>query len=217
MRLLGVFVVFAGCHSGSMAMPDAKIGGDDAPSAGLGIFVAWESNPSLPGPVSQDLTVSDVTFQLKSFQLLGDAGDAIRSKYLLTWSSLTEPLEESFPDAPAGVYSKVTLDFGGSIVDYSYQIHGTWKDDFGGGGGRAPRPFKIEDHAPLTAVLDLSTTLVAAGSAEVAIRLGLADALKGIDFHKVNTDEGVLVLDEDNPDQLNPFRSRLQRAFQIDN
>jgi hypothetical protein len=210
MRLLGVLVIFTACHGGGMEAPDASAGDADGSDHGLGILVAWQASPALPGALNDKITISDVSFQLKNFQLLADAGGATHAKYLLTWSSLTEPPQDSFPDAPAGVYSKVSLDMGGTLVDYAYQLHGTWKDD-----GNEARQFLIEDHAPFTVDLDCHKVLVAAGSAELAVRIDLRDALNGVDFDRVEEQDNVLVLDNGNAPQLGLFRDRLQRAFKI--
>jgi hypothetical protein len=210
MRLLGILVVFAACHSGGMAGPDASAGGDVS-DQGLGIFVAWDASPPLPGPVSDKITVTDVSFQLKSFQLVADAGGGTHTKYFLTWSSLSEPSVDAFPDAPAGVYSKVSLDMGGTLVDYAYQVRGTWKDD-----GNEPKQFLIEDHAPFTVDLDCHKVLMAAGSAKLAVRMDLRDTLNGIDFDRLEEHDDMLVLDNGNALQLGPFRDRLQHAFDID-
>jgi hypothetical protein len=216
MRLLGVLVVFAGCHGGGMATPDAGAGSgsSDASSGRLGLFVAWEMNPSLPGALSDSIMVSDVELQLRNFQLVGDAGNATRSKYLLTWNDVTEPLEDTFPDAPAGVYSKVAIDMGSTgLATYTYQILGMWRGD-----PQVPAtPFKIEDHSPLTILLPCDRTLTAAGSSEVAVRIDLRAAVSSIAFNKLDSSDGVLVLDDGNPDELDDFRQRLQDAFRIEN
>jgi hypothetical protein len=209
MRLLGILVVFAACHPGGMEGPDASAGGDGS-DQGLGIFVAWEASPPLPGPVSDKITVTDVSFQLKSLQLVADAGGGTHTKYFLTWSSLSEPPVDAFPDAPAGVYSKVSLDMGGTLIDYAYQVRGIWKGD-----GDGPKQFLIEDHAPFTVDLDCHKVLMAAGSAKLAVRIDLRDTLNGIGFDQLDEHDNMLVLDNGNVLEMGPFRDRLQRAFGI--
>jgi hypothetical protein len=212
MRLIGTLLVFAACQSDGTKVvidaPDATAGS----SATLGLFVAWEANPPLPGALSNRLTVADVTLQLKDLQAVGDAGNAMRAKYLLTWSSVTTPEDDAFPDAPAGVYSRITFDLGGSLVSYAYQIHGSWTDN----DDQPQQPFLIEDPAPLSISVGCDATLAAASSTQIAVRVDLRDAINAIDFRRVTPRNGVLVVDATNPTELGAFRDRLGRAFKIE-
>jgi hypothetical protein len=212
MRLIGVPFLFGlgACHAGSTAVPDtpAGPGGDDA-QHGLGMFVSWNADPALPGPLNDKLTVSEVTFQIDHFQIVADAGSVTRSHYQLAWDGMTTPKQDTFPDAPPGVYSKITLSmmnssFGGD----TFLIRGTWRDNGG------PRPFEIHDRNPLSLSFDCDETLSAAGSTTIAIRVDLEDALEGVNFKNLDVDNGVLEL-HDGPELMN-FRGRLQRAFDLD-
>src|SRR5512144_1663747 len=129
MRWTGVMLVFAGCNFSSTTRHDAPgEAGHDA-QRGLGMFVDCNASPTLPGPLSDKMSVSDATFQLDHFQIVADAGSVTRSKYLLAWDGAPPP-QEAFPDAAPGVYSKITLDMmGGSFGDYAYRIDGTWRDN----------------------------------------------------------------------------------------
>jgi len=86
MRSIGILLVlvFAGCHVGSAAQLDAPDKPGDGAQHSLGMFVRWRASPTLPGPLSDKLVVSDATFQLDHFQIVADAGSVTRSKYLLT-------------------------------------------------------------------------------------------------------------------------------------
>jgi len=214
MRSIGVLLVFAACHSGGAATPDSAPEHDAAPPQALGLVVAWSAKPSLPGAVSAELVVSDATFQISSFELIGDAGPGdertTRSKYLLTWDSGGGPRHDTFPDAPVGMYSKITVNMAsGTLGALAYQIHGTWRD------GGVTRPFKIEDRFALRATLDCDQMLAAAGSTTIPISVELADAISSVDFkHLVVDDDGVLSLITGNP-QLLAFRDRLSKGFKI--
>lgn len=207
MRWLGVMLVFAGCNFSSTTRPDAP----GEPGRGLGMFVDWNANPTLPGPLSDTLVVSEATFQLDHFQIVADAGSVTRTKYLLSWGQGAMPTRDEFPDAPPGVYSKVALVMtGGNFGDDAYKIHGMWRDS-----SNTLKPFEIHDHGPLSISFDCDAMLAAAGSATIAIRVDLRDAISGIDFTNVDEEDGVLDLHDGQA--LLDFRSRLQDAFKLDN
>ena len=209
MRSIGILLVFAGCDVGSTAQLDAPVRPDDGAQHGLGMFVRWHASPTLPGSLSDKLVVMEATFQLDHFQIVADAGSVTRSKYLLTWNGGGPPQEE-FPDAPPGVYSKVTLDMmGGSFGDYAYQIRGMWRD------GGIPKPFEIRDSTPLSISFNCNETLQAAGSAMIGIGVDLRDSLGQIDFKNVDEDDGVLEIHDGT--ELAGVRSRLLQAFTLDN
>jgi hypothetical protein len=212
MRLIGALLVFVGCHSGGAATPDSSVEPDGQPQR-LGMFVGWEASPALPGALSDKLTVSDATFNVFYFQVVGDAGSDARTahaKYPLAWRAGTTPGREAFYDAPAGVYSKVTLNLmGGSFGENAFQIQGTVRDN------GMLKPFRIEDRMPLNIAFYFNrTTLMAAGSVSLAIQLDLRDAVNGINFKNVDEDDGVLEVHEG--PELAGFRERLQHAFKVD-
>jgi len=213
MRLIGVLLMVAGCQFSGTAEPDAPGGPGGDGAHDLGMFVTWKANPPIPGTLSDKLTVSDATFQVDHFQIVADAGNVMRTKYLLAWnpaSTPTTPSEDAFPDAPPGMYSKVSLVMmTGSFGDYAYQIHGTWRDN------GMSQNFEIRDRAPLTIGFDCTEMLGAAGSATLRIRLDLRDALSGIDFRNVEQEDGMLELSDGQ--ELLALRSRLMSAFQLDN
>jgi hypothetical protein len=173
------------------------------------MFVTWKADPAIPGTLSDKLTVSDATFQIDHLQIVADAGNVMRTKYLLAWDSTSTPKEDAFPDAPPGMYSKVTLAMiPGGMGSYAYQIHGTWKDS-----GQT-KNFEIRDSAALSIGFDCNEMLAAAGSATIAIKLDLRDALNGIDFRNVDEEDGVLELNDGQ--ELFAFRGRLMNAFKLD-
>jgi hypothetical protein len=213
MRFLGVLIVFAGCQNGGAATPDTPAGTDDGSQHGLGMFVSWNARPALPGMVSDKLTISEATFQLNHFQIVADSGGAMHSRYLLSWSAGMAPATEVFHDAPAGVYSKATLDIGGTLLDHAYEIRGIWTDDKG-----ASWTYKIEDESPITITIDCNQTLTGAGMAEIAIEVDLRDALGAISFKGLSTDDdsSIEISKHENQPALAAFRAKLQDAFKSD-
>lgn len=211
MRFIGCLILLMGCHTGGVVVPDTPGEPGDGSQHGLGMFVDWRANPSLPGTLTDELTVSEAMFQVDHFQILADAGNVTRSRYLLTWEAETNPPQDIFPDAPPGVYSKVALVMmGGNLGEDAFRIRGTWRDN------GITIPFEVSDINQLSISLDCDETLPAGGSASVAIRLDLRDAISGIDFTSLGLDDdGVLEL-KDGPGLIT-FRSRLQQAFTLDN
>jgi hypothetical protein len=230
MRVLVVLVVLSGCHAGGgTAAPDAGPGGgsDSDAGTGPGLFVTWDDNPRLPGPLTSDIDVSYVSFQIRNFQLLADSGSVNRAGYLLTWSALMRPTQESFAGAPAGVYSRVAIELGGTQVGYTTQIQGVWHDHSGGGGGGpgpgggggggdTATPFLIQDHQSLPISFACSEELGATAATAFGVRLDLRDAISQIDFQNLPKNaDGTLVLDNTNA-QMTDFRTRLGKAFDIE-
>ena len=209
MRLIGVLMLLAGCDVGSPATPDTPGGPGDGSQHDLGMFVAWNANPALPGMLTDKITVSEATFQLDHFQVVADAGSVTRSKYLLSWTPGGMPQQDVFPDAPPGVYSKIALVMmGGNLGNDAYQIRGTWRDN------GITKPFEIHDRGQLGISIDCNATLSGGGEATIAIKVNLADAIGRIDFRGLDEDNGVLQLDTGQ--ELADFRGRLKDAFQLD-
>jgi hypothetical protein len=218
MRFLGALMVFAACHPagetpGVDASPDGTTGGSDGSQTALGMFVTWHADPALPGVITDKITVTDATFQLDHLQVVGDAGNDARtthSKYLLSWDSQGKPSQEKFPDAPVGVYSKISLVMmTGSLGENSYEIHGTWTDI-----NMPTKQFEIRDRVTVSISIDCDKELPAAGMASIGIKLDLKDALNGIDFKLLENDDSGLELKEG--PQLVEFRDRLKKSFKLD-
>jgi hypothetical protein len=215
MRLVGVTILaVAGCHTGMAPDADAPIPTSDSNPHALGVFVPWSADPTLPGSLDDKHTVDDITFQLAHFQIISDSasGDnrTTHSHFLLKWDDSHQPQQDAFPDAPEGVYSKVTLDMFGNLIDYAYEIHGTWKD------GEQIRRYKIHDRTPLEVSLDCNQTLAAAGSATIAITIDLRDAINSVDYKQLDVDNGVSELGTTDP-QIVEFRDKLGKGFKVTN
>ena len=224
MRSIGLLLVFAGCHQASLDAIDAPVvDTPDAPANALGVIVPWSARPSLPGVLNDRITVSEATFHISHLQIVGDAGPGdertTRSRYSLSWNSLGPPAPENFPNAPIGVYSKITIEMAPYAFGQSaYTIEGTWLEldddrDFAASPRKeALKPFRITDFAPLEATMDCDDTLPAGGAAMVPVRLQLLDIIAAIDFERLREDNGTLVLGAGDP-QLQAFRAGLARAF----
>jgi hypothetical protein len=213
MRPLWFLLVFAGCQSGSPAGTDTPDAPDDGTQPRRGLFITWRATPALPGPIDDKLTVTDAAFQLDHFQVTSDSGSAntTRSRFVLAWDAGGEPGQDEFPDAPAGVYSKVSLAMlGGRLGDYAYHVDGTWRAS----DGTVVR-YEIRDRQPLIFGFNCDEMLVAGGSARLTISLDLKEALGRIEFDRLWDEESSVIEIDDGP-ELMGFRDRLKRAFRSD-
>jgi len=175
-----------------------------------GLFVGWRASPSLPGPLSDRVTISEVAFQVSDFEVVGDFGPVARTRYLLAWNASGAPAQESFPDAPAAVYSSITLDFSTTHdYAYAYQIRGTVHDQ------SMNELFKIEDANSLHIAFPCDRRVTAGAATTFSIAVDLRNAVNGIDFTKVDQEDGAFELKVGN--ELDKFRKRLASAFKVEN
>lgn len=242
MRVLAVLLVLAGCHSGGgtgVPIDSGSGSGTDSggPGGSPGMYVAWQANPPLPGEVTSDIAVSEVTFEIKNLQILGDAGAPYTGAHFVTWGA-AQPDRESFPTAPAGVYSKVSVELGGTLSTTTVEIKGTVHLSGGGGGGGGPGPhvitngpgpgggggggsddnqaFIITETKPFMLSISCDEELEADAPKSFGIRVNLSDTLSKINFANLAKDaSGTLVLDEANTLEYPGFHSRLLQAFSI--
>ena len=105
-------VVFAGLLVAACG-DDTSMPGIDA-GTGSGLVVAWSTRPATwPIDLGNGLTLEVATFALDRLRVVGDAapGDprTTASATELRWDDVTKPPEVSFPNAPGGVYSQLSL------------------------------------------------------------------------------------------------------------
>ncbi|MBC7976719.1 MAG: hypothetical protein H7138_17230 [Myxococcales bacterium] len=180
----------------------------DAKTEDVGLFITWQADPQLPGPVTSTVALSAATFRVDRFEVQSDAnGPTSRVRFPLIWNLEDKPAAETFPEAPPGLYSRISITLGGFFAN-SYELEGTWLD-----AGKA-RPFRISDFATVKATCETSKRLEAGGAARIALVLDLEEALAGVDFKRVREINGRLELANGDP-QLPKFRERLRDAFHI--
>lgn len=210
MRVLFVGALLVGCHGTDITAPDGSIPSSDAVSETHTLEVAWNASPAIPGDVDSDLTITSATFQIKRLQAIGDAGGGSADHVMLGWGGGESggPAPLLLPDAPTGIYSKVTLDVdGGSDQDIAWTIEGTARVN-----GNM-KPFVIEDKNSIDIeVKDFSVTLPPIGIATLGIELDLENALQNVDFGDLDTEDGKLTLGTSDA-QMPQFRSDLKKAF----
>ena len=185
------------------SQPTSDAGGDSH-----SLLITWVASPAIPGAINNSVTVTSASFTLARIQAIGDAGGDSRDDLVLGWALESSPPAIVLPDAPSGIYSKVTLAIdGGTALDIAYQIEGTAKVN------GQPTPFEIHDRNAIDIeVKDFDVTLPPVGTATLGIKLDLRDALGNLDFQSLDMDDGKLTLDTSDP-QMPDFRSDLKQAF----
>ncbi len=205
-----LFVVLAcACHTSGMNVPDGGDNEQDSGAGEAGLSVPIAIQPMTPGPVSDGVTVDEVTFKLASLRVTGDAAQvATPAEIDLTWKDGVEPAPIVFADAPTGLYSKETLRIDGQLVDNSYWINGHATVN-----GNV-YPFKIYDRDYLEIYLYGNAELAPGGSAQVPLVFELDHALDSVDWSQVDLDNGTLILDT--YDSYMPtFRAKVVESFVV--
>lgn len=192
MRCLGVLLVLVGCHGAGSVTPDSSTE-PDGPPRSQGVTVTWRARPSLPGMLTDKITVTDAVFQLEHLQLVSDASpdNTTHTGIQLEWDSGGAPVDEEFPEAPVAHYQQILLDVRSDRppFSYAYQIEGTWEDDDDSGS------FRIADPMTLEVPVACDVLLAAKGAVTVPVRLDLRNTLNGINFKSLPMDaSGVRVL-----------------------
>lgn len=216
MRVLAGLLLFAtacgGDGGGGPVLVDGAVGADGASSADApassGLIVTITADPVLPGMVRSDVVVTRALFRVKTLEVVGDAGSGgtTQADVELDWSATMQPLPFSFPFAPPGLYSQVTLDIDGDVAEPSYEITGMAMV------GGAMAPFAIVDTARLEVdVRNFDATLPPNGMATLPVRLDLRDALE-LDFDQLDNVGGVWTLGPTHA-LIDGFRDDLDEAF----
>lgn len=105
--------------SGADGSPGAFDGGDDGGLPDSGVTVEFDvlgpnGQPASGGPLEfEEFTITQLTMQLHSLQLIGDtapSGDLVYDSRAVQFPSLAAVPRVSFADAPPGIYSRLTFD-----------------------------------------------------------------------------------------------------------
>jgi hypothetical protein len=198
------------CHTSDPGTPDSGV---DGSAGGAGMHVSFATKPVIPGNVEDTITLDSATFAFDNLQVIGDAGPGdtrtTATLFQLKWDAMTMPGAIDFSDAPTGVYSKVSFQIDGHLIDSSYRLKG--QVNIGGN----MVGYEIEDHNALPLSLDINRTLTPGGSAVIGVVIDFGDALAGVDWSMVPMDDGKLEL-ETSSSQMPGFRMRLVDGFSID-
>jgi hypothetical protein len=220
MRLIGVLLVFAGC-SGPMPpiTPDGPPPHDGPPPVG-GLTVSWNADPGLPGPVTDNIVVTEATFQVDYVYIESDVGSpekTTHSRFQLRWAGGMAPAQDSFPDAPAARYQNVVISLRSAGPQPTYEIKGNWSEDGGtGAGSGGMRQFRVTDSGPMILLqTSIDKTLPAGGSVLIPIKVDLKDLFDDLDFKSLPVINGELVVEGGPP--LAAVRKRIAKVFDPEN
>jgi len=197
-----------GCHAGTGQSPDGGMPEGDGPAA-QGLHVDWISKPDLPGPIGNNVTIDSVTLQVQNLRAIADAGPTDSSSATVTWDSGTMPGPTELETAPTGLYSKLSLDLDGDLLDNSYEIKGSVMIS------GQPHAFEIHDRDISKITMDCNLTLAPDGGLTLPIRIDFAGALGVIDFSTLDTEGSMLELDTDDA-QMPAFRAQLVKSFKLE-
>ena len=204
---------FVACNSSNPAGTDS--GAPDGSTGAAGMHVTWSTSPAMwPGAIASGFQLDNATFLFDNLKVIGDAGPGddrtSANAFQLHWDATNMPATIDFTDAPTGVYSKVTFQIDGHLIQSSYKLHGHVTVS------NVSVPFEIEDREALSLSLQCNRTLAPGGSVTIDVVLNFTDALKSIDWTKVHTDDnGNLELDTTDS-QMPSFRNKFASSFAID-
>jgi hypothetical protein len=209
-RCVLVAGLLCGCPGSDFDTPvDAN---PDAIGSG-GLVVAWSSQPdSWPGSLGDGVTLERAEFAFDNLRVIGDAGPGdprtTASAFNLRWDSGTKPDTIQFSDAPAGLYSQVSMSIDGHVTNDTFELRGHVLL------GSTDWEYRIEDTAPLELTVAIDKTLTPPGVATVLLRINFQHALDVVDFATLDVDDGKLEL-ENGDSQMAAFRAALVESFEI--
>jgi hypothetical protein len=207
----GLLAAAIACTTGGPPGTGSGGGGSGGSGSNTGIVIPWSSMPAtLPGNASgEDLTVHSASFTVPALELLGDAGggSATQTSVTLAWGSDgTTPTATMLPQAPAGVYSKLSMKVDGAQIGDSYTMTGT-VSVLG-----IDTPYLVHDDAALAIDIPVSGTLGPGQTLTLPIAVDLSAIARAIDFSKTDFENGTLVLGSDSS-QIDAFRAVVKTAF----
>lgn len=204
------------CGGSTTAGPDGATpdGGGSAGAAGL--HVAFTSDPTpIPSQPDNGFSLDTVIFKFDNLKVIGDAGPGdprtTANDFEVKWDANTTPPPVDFADAPTGLYSKVSFQIDGHLIDDSY----IFKGHIAVSG--TTYPFEVEDRNTLSLSLDCDRMLDAGGNDTIKVKFAFKDALESVDWANVHNHDGTLELDDTDPQAILAFHSKLSNAISIDN
>ena len=203
------------CHTSDPGSPDG--GGPDTGGSGgaAGLHVAFVSDPTpIPATLDNGFTLETVIFKFDNLKVIGDAGPGdprtTANTFQVKWDANTSPAPIVFANAPTGLYSKVSFQIDGHLIDDSYIFGGHVV--FNG----TTYPYEIEDRNSLSLSLDCNRNLAAGGTDTITVKFSFKDALESINWANAHMDDGELQVGTTDS-QIQTFRSKLIDGISIDN
>ena len=209
-RCVFVAGLVCACNPDDTTTPDADHSGDG------GLTVQWSSKPGTwPADVGSTVIVERARFALDSLRVIGDAGPGdprtTKGAFELKWEGTNNSPEEiRFEDAPTGLYSQISLQVDGNLVEDSYQLEGTVVVNSN------TEDFVIEDTSPLAINLSIDKSVSAGSSSTIGIEVDFAHILSAVDWATLEKSDGALQLDEGDAGIVE-LRKKLVESFKTPN
>ncbi len=169
----------------------------DAQPQQSGLAVTWTAQPTIPGPFATSVTISTVKLKIARLEVIGDTGSGTGTTtmdYEANWSMNGTPIPIAFFFAQPGLYSAVSMQIDGKVVDPSYEITGTALIN------ATTEPFKITDTMMLAVdVTGYSVALTPGASEDVPLRVDLQPVINAIDFSMLPVVGGVRTMNQSTP------------------
>jgi hypothetical protein len=204
------------CHTSAPGGPDGAMPDSGGSGGTAGLHVAFTSEPTpIPSVLDTGLSLDLVVFKFDNLKVIGDAGPGdprtTANNFEVKWDASTSPSPIDFVTAPTGLYSKVSFQIDGHLIDESYILKGHVTVS------GTSYPFEVEDRNTLSLSLDCNRMLEAGGTDTITVKFAFKDALESVDWANVNMHEGMLELDDTDPQAILAFHSKLSNAISIDN
>lgn len=204
-----------GCHTSDPGTPDGGGADGDGGAGTAGLHVAFTSDPTpIPGQLENGFTLELAVFKFDNLKVIGDAGPGdprtTANAFEAKWDSQSSPAPIDFVNAPTGLYSKVSFQIDGHLINDSYVMKGHVTV------GGTSYSYEVEDRNALSLSLDCSRQLAAGGTGTITLKFAFHDALQGVDWTNVPNDGGQFELGTSDP-QMPAFRDRLTNGISIDN
>jgi hypothetical protein len=202
--------LISACNPDDTTTPDGDVTGDG------GLTVRWGSRPeSWPGDLGSNVTLQSARFALDSLRVIGDAGPGdprtTKDAFVVRWADGEAPPQDiEFQSAPTGLYSQISLQLDGNVVEESYELRGMVmvNGDL--------EVFQIEDSDPLAISLSIDKSLSPGAKSTIDIQIDFAHAISAVDFSSLDFNDGELQLDEGDP-EIVEFRKKLVESFKTPN
>jgi hypothetical protein len=207
-----VGILLTGCPSdpgiNPGMLPDAS-----KPGTG-GLAVEWSSQPATwPSDLGGGLLLERADFAFDSLRVVGDAGSdprTTKSEFSIRWDDNSSPEGIMFVDAPAGLYSQVSLLADGHLMTDSVNLRGKVTVN------AETTDFEVDIDEPLAVTVQINEMLAPPDVTTIKLRVDFKTALTSVDWSQVNKSSGKREIEDDDP-QMAMVRQTLIAGFQIVN
>ncbi len=210
-RVIAVASLLVGCHPSDMGGPDATLMAD-APPTGAGISVGWTATPTIGATGGDGPTVETASFHVDDLRVIGDAGPndprTHSDDFNLNWAA---PPETTFPNAPPGTYSQLSLSLESDDGAMAFALGGHVTVD------TVSHAYTIVGSMQLEVTLPTFGTLDAGGALDLTVLAAFDQALTAVSFDALCngcSGDATLTLGETDP-QMPAFRTALEKDITV--